>query len=215
MVRSSIAMPTALARRANRVLRPRDAAAVYSHPRAEVARLVAAGALRRLTTGYYAIAPLERLGDASWNPELNAVALGIAQADYGTDTVALIGVSAARIHGAIPRALAIAAVAAPRQRPQLTTELGLVKFAKRDVRRLDLQRVDTELTVGWMTTIEQTLLDLGTRAEVAGLSAADLREALRSLAIRADWDVLGRLAADQHRPGALRRAAEAVDRDAE
>jgi hypothetical protein len=35
---------------------------------------------------------------------MKGVALGIGQADYGVDSVALMGVSAARMHGAIPAA---------------------------------------------------------------------------------------------------------------
>jgi hypothetical protein len=53
-------------------------------------------------------------------PDLKGVALGIGQADYGVDSVALMGVSAARMHGAIPR-LAVAVLAVPKQRPPLRT----------------------------------------------------------------------------------------------
>jgi hypothetical protein len=214
VARSSIAMPAAIARRRNRVLRPRDALSVYAHPRAEIARLTSAGALQRLATGYYAVAPLDRLGDPSWHPDLNAVALGIAQADYGVDAVALMGVSAARIHGAIPRALALAAVATPKQRPRLETAVGLIGFAKRDVGRLDLQRIDTELTSGWMTTIEQTLLDLASASQIGGLSGSDASEAIRSLGLRTNWDLLERLAREQHRPSGWRRALEIGGPDA-
>src|SRR5690242_1739646 len=101
-------MPAPLARRANRVFRPRDAADVYAHPNAEMARLTKTGVIRRLATGYYAMTPLNRLGDSGWRPELEAAALGIAIADYGAEAVALTGVSAARHHGAVPRAVAAA-----------------------------------------------------------------------------------------------------------
>ena len=86
--RTAVGLPPALARRANRVLRPRDAVDVYAHPRAEFARLVAIGALKRIATGYAVIVPAHRLGDERWKPELAAVALGIAQADYGSENVA-------------------------------------------------------------------------------------------------------------------------------
>ncbi|WP_344882391.1 type IV toxin-antitoxin system AbiEi family antitoxin domain-containing protein [Allokutzneria multivorans] len=207
-------VPPALARRSNRVLRPRDAV-VYAHPRAELARLAKAGVLRQVHTGYYAIAPLDRLGDTTWRPDLAAVALGIAQADYGPATVALMGTSAARHHGAIPRAIAVAVVAVPKQRPELRTDLGRLVFVKRNTDKLDLERVDTELTTGWVTTVEQTILDLAARPALGGLTPGDTAEAVRALGRRADPDLLGQLAAEQHRPAALRMAlALMTDTDA-
>lgn len=64
-----------------------------------------AGALDRLATGYYAVVPDDRAGH-DWRPELEAAALGIAAADEGVDTVALMGLSAARVRGAIPPKIA-------------------------------------------------------------------------------------------------------------
>ena len=78
------------------MLRPRDAAAIYVNPRAELSRLVSVGAARRLATGYCALTPRRRLGDQRWRPDLESAALGIAQSDYGSSAVALMGVSAAR-----------------------------------------------------------------------------------------------------------------------
>jgi hypothetical protein len=66
--------------------------------------------------------PQHRLGDSTWTPDLHTAALGIGQADYGTGAVALMGVTAARLHGAIPRALAVAVVAVPKQRPGVGAE---------------------------------------------------------------------------------------------
>jgi predicted transcriptional regulator of viral defense system len=210
MKRDALAVPPTLARRANRVLRPKDANDVYAYPRAEFARLEAAGVLLRIATGYYALLPMNRLGDHRWRPDLHAVALGIANADYGLDRVTLMGVSAARLHGAIPRAIGVAVVAVPLQRPILETSVGRVIFVKRDTTKLDLERVDTELLTGWTTTIEQTLLDLAARPGLGGLPESDLAATLRTLAARTDWDLLERLAADQHKPAALKRARLAV-----
>lgn len=207
MARMSVGVPPRLARRANRVLRPRDAEDVYEHPRAEFARLTRLGALRRLATGYYALVPQERVGDRRWTPAIEAVALGVAQADYGTPNVALMGVTAARHHGAIPRAIALAVVAVPKQRPVLRGEVGPVVFVKRDVSRLDLERIDTQLVSGWVTSVEQTLLDLASRPELGDLSMSEVDEAMGALATRADWDLVAQLAKDQHRPGALAVAA--------
>lgn len=212
MLRHSIVMPVSLARRENKVLRPRDAADVYANPRAELARLVRLGAARRIAPGYYVLVPQEWLGDQRWRPDLDDAALGLAQADYGTSDVALMGASAARAHGAVPRALAAAIVAVPKQRPPLDSDIGRVIFVKRSVAKLDLERIDTRLTSGWVTTIEQTILDLAARPTLAGLAPADAAEAIRALAARADWKLLTDLARDQHRPAALAFAARTVAR---
>ena len=50
--------------------------------------------------------------------------------------------------GAIPRALATATVAVPRQRPALATTARRVQFVTRKVERLDAQRVVTDITAG-------------------------------------------------------------------
>lgn len=206
MARTAVGAPPELARRSNRVLRPRDAASVYAHPRAELARLTRTGALRHVATGYYVLSPQDRWGDDRWIPDVNAAALGIAQVDYGAD-VALMGLSAARHHGAIPRALAVAVVAVPKQRPALDTAAGRIVFVKRDVPRLDLERIDTQLTSGWVTTVEQTLIDLAARPTLGGLTEQDTTDAIRALASRADWDLVRQLARDQHKPSAARTAA--------
>jgi hypothetical protein len=206
MARRAVAVPPTLARRGNRVLRPRDANEVYAHPRAELARLVRAGALVRLAPRYYVVVPQDRLGDHDWRPELEAAALGVAQADYGVAPVALMGISAARHHGAIPRAAGVAVVAVPKQRPVLDVRFGRVVFVKRDVARLDVERMDTQVTSGWVTTVEQTLLDLAARPGLGGLPESDAAEAVRALGTRADWTVVRQLAHDQHRPAALSEA---------
>jgi AbiEi antitoxin C-terminal domain len=203
-LRTAIGVPPELARRANRVLRPRDAAVVYAHPRAELARLAQRHAAVPLAAGYYALVPMNRLGEPGWTPALDAVALGIAQTDYGVDAVALVSSSAARQHGAIPRALGVAVVAVPKQRPPLETAFGRVVFTKRDTSVLDVQRVTTELTEGWVTTPEQTALDLAARPKLSGLPQSQVDEAVRSLAQQADPGLLADLAAAQRHPGALR-----------
>lgn len=203
-----VTISTALARRANKVLRPRDAADVYAHPRSEFERLLEQAVFCHLSTGYYALAPLDRLGDPGWRPDLAAAALGMAQADYGRDAVALMSITAARRHGALPRAIGTAVVAVPKQRPVLHTKVGVVVFVKRDVGRLDLEQVETELTAGWMTTPEQTALDIAARPKLGGLVQADAQSTLRALTRKIDWEVAEELARDQHRPGALARLKE-------
>ncbi|WP_439663172.1 type IV toxin-antitoxin system AbiEi family antitoxin [Lentzea sp. HUAS TT2] len=204
-----VTIPIKLARRENRVLRPRDAGDVYAHPRGEFERLLDQAVLSHISTGYYALAPMEGLGDPRWRPDLAAVALGVAQADYGRDVVALMSITAARRHGVLPRAIATAVVAVPKQRPVLHTNVGDVVFVKRDVRRLDLERVETELTAGWMTTPEQTALDIAARPGLGGIDEAEVRSVLAALARKIDWGVTEELARDQRRPGALARVKEA------
>lgn len=205
VLKDHVTIPTALTKRTNKVVRPRDAADVYAHPRGEFERLLQQAVLRRISTGYYALAPMERLGDPRWRPELAAAALGVAQADYGRDAVALMGVTAARRHGALPRAIGTAVVAVPKQRPRLHTDLGEIVFVKRDVKRLDLERVETELTTGWMTTPEQTAIDIAARPRLGGIDEADAWQIVRALARRIDWALAENLARDQHRPAALAR----------
>ncbi len=213
MPRSSVSVPPTLARRPNKVMRPRDIETIYAHPRAELARLARSGVVRRLAPGYYALLPQERLGDLRWRPELDAAALGVAQTDYGADAVALMGVSAARYHGAIPRAIVTAVVAVPKQRPALISDGGRMIFVKRDVGRLDIEHIDTQLVSGWVTTIEQTLLDLADRPELGGLSGQDARRALSELGARAVWSIVGQLATAQHKPSAFKAASAERRRD--
>ncbi|QLY29672.1 hypothetical protein H0264_31255 [Nocardia huaxiensis] len=203
--RTTARVPAELLRRPLRVLRPRDAAGIYAHPRPEFARLARAGALHRLATGYYAAVPDDRIGQ-SWLPELEPTALGIAASDEGIETVALMGLSAARIYGALPRAVGVAVVAAHRHRPilHLADRKATVLFVRRDVQVLDIQRHSWELGTGWVTTIEQTILDLAARPELGRLPDA-AREAARALLPRADRDLLADLAARQRRKPTLDR----------
>jgi transcriptional regulator with AbiEi antitoxin domain of type IV toxin-antitoxin system len=198
-------VPPSLRRRPFRVLRPQDAGEVYAHPRVEMARLARLGGLRRLANGYYAITPADRI-DLPWYPELEAAALGIAVADYGVPAVALMGLSAARRHGAIPRALGVAVVAVPKQRPvlRLADRDASIVFVPRDVDRLELQRTDTELGNGWVTGVQQTLLDLAARPDQGGLPDA-AAEAVAALLPRADRSLLTDLATAQRRRPTLHR----------
>lgn len=204
-MRTAVGVPPDLARRRNRVLRPRDAAGVYAHPRAELARLARNHAATALATGYYALTPMHRLGDPSWKPALDAVALAIAQADYGADAVALVSVSAARYYGAIPRALGVSVVAVPKQRSAISTVVGQVVFTRRDVSSLDVQRISTELADGWVTTPEQTMLDLALRPELGQVARAEIDGAIRALHQQADMSLVRELAAAQRGSAAMRK----------
>lgn len=210
MTRFAARVPTPLLRMPTRVVRPQDAAMVYAHPRPEFARLTRSGALHRLANGYYAIVPDGQLGE-HWLPELESAALAIAAADEGIDTVALMGLSAARAHGAIPRALGVAVVAASRHRAslRLTDREATAIFVRRKVATLDTERRASELGSYWVTTVEQTILDLAARPELGELPA-EAMAAIRALLSRADPARLEELAAVQRRRPTLQRVLAAA-----
>ncbi|MDN5855786.1 MAG: hypothetical protein L0K86_23690, partial [Actinomycetia bacterium] len=197
--------------RRGRVLRPVDAEDVYSNPRAEFARLERGGALHRLAPGLFAAVPDDAIGRA-WLPPLEAAALAIAQTGGRAGHAALMGISAARIHAAVPRAVGVAVVAIEHHRRtlHLTDREAEIRFVRRDLSPLDLQRHRAELGQGWVTTIEQTLLDLIARPGLGGVPDA-AQEAIASLIPRADIDLLWRLGVAQRRRRALAAALEHHD----
>jgi predicted transcriptional regulator of viral defense system len=199
-------LPPQLARRPFGVLRPADASAVYAHPPQEFARLADRGLLHKVATGYYAVVPPQST-DRDWLPSLEAVAYGIAAADYGPGAAVLMGLSAARLHGAVPRALTVSVVAVEKNRRNLALldRSASVVFVRRDTSRLDAERLGTDLGGALVTTLEQTLLDLAHRPDV-GAVPDEAQAAARALWPRADAAVLERLAGEQRLRAALRRA---------
>lgn len=121
-----------------------------------------------------------------------------------------MGISAARVHSAIPRTINVATVAVTHHRRnlELTDRDAEIFFVRRDLDRLDLQRQHTELADGWVTTIEQTVLDLISRPDLGGAPDA-AEEAVSALLIRSDLDLLRRLADQQHRRSTVERALKA------
>jgi predicted transcriptional regulator of viral defense system len=202
------AVPRELAAFALRTLRPRDAESIYAQPRGEMRRLEQRGALHRLAHGYYVVVPQDQTG-TGWMPALEAAAAGIATADFGPANAILMGISAARLHGAIPRAIGTAVVAVPAQRNAiaLTDRAATVRFVKRDTARLDAERISTELGATLVTTPEQTVLDLARRPNL-GDAEDEVRDAVRILIGRADFDLLDELAAVQRARASLRRARD-------
>jgi len=190
------------------VLRPADGTAVYAHATAEFRRLEARGLLHRLATGYYAIVPTAQRA-RGWMPTLEAAAFGIAAADYGPDDAVLMGLSAARLHGAIPRALAVAVVAVPKQRPvlDLTDRSARVRFVRRDVARLDAERLPTDLGTALVTGVEQTLLDLARRPDL-GSAEDEAWAAVAALWPRSDPALLDEIAGKQRLSAALKRVRQ-------
>ena len=200
------AVPRELAAFALRTLRPRDAESVYAQPRGEMRRLERRGALHRLAHGYYVVVPQDQTG-TGWMPALEAAAAGIATADFGPANAVLMGVSAARLHGAIPRSIGTAVVAVPAQRNAITLadRAATVRFVKRDTGRLDAERMNTELGPTLVTTPEQTVLDLARRPDL-GDAEEEIHSAVRILIARADANLLDELAAAQRARASLRRA---------
>lgn len=208
----STAVPAGLVASPLRTFRTGQANRTYAHPGPEVARLHERGLLHRLADGYYVVVPQEMVG-RTWKPDLEAAAVGIGSAIYGPDNVVAMGVSAARLHGVIPRALAAAVVAAPRQhRPiALSDRQAVVTFVKRDTNTLDAERIETKLGSMLVTTPEQTVLDLAHRPTL-GDSKSDVPAAVVALYVRSDKQRLQDLATRQRRCASLRRA-EAMARD--
>lgn len=103
-------LPVEFAQHPLRTLRPADATGVYAHPRPQMARSERLGLLHRVARGYYVVVPQDRIG-SSWQPTIEAAAAGIATAAVATGRAVLMGISAARIHGVVPRAPAGAVVA--------------------------------------------------------------------------------------------------------
>lgn len=204
-------LPAELAQRQLRVLRPQDASSVYAHPRPEIARLARAGLLHPLARGFYAVVPQDRAGDRTWRPSLEAAAAGIAAAQHDAVEVVLMHLSAARVYGAVPRALSVAVVAVPRQRPglRLTDRDAHVVFVERDTGRLDAERLGTDLGPALVTTVEQTVLDLARRPALGSVEE-EAWSSLRALLPRADRDVLWRLAGEQRLRASLERAEARV-----
>lgn len=212
--RRASGLPAALARSSFGVLRPQDARGVYAFPAEEFPRLVRRGLLHRLAHGYYAVVPPEA-ADRPWQPTLEASAYGIAAATYGEGEVVLMGLSAARMHGAVPRALGAALVAVPVQRPtlQLVDRRATVRFRRRRTHELDAERVSTDLGSALITSKEQTVLDLAKTSDGSATSDA-ATAAIVALFGQTDGDRLKALAVEQRLAAALTRARAIAGADA-
>jgi predicted transcriptional regulator of viral defense system len=200
------ALPGELAKAPLRTVRAETASTTYAHPGPELARLAERGVLHRVATGYYVVVPQDMVG-RRWLPELEATAAGIAVAIYGPENAILMGISAARALGAIPRALATAIVAVPKQhRPiSLVDRPAVIQFVKRDTDTLDAERVQTQLGPALVTTPEQTILDLAHRPQL-GNAEIDIPDAVAALYNRSDQERMGTIAAQQRLIASLHRA---------
>lgn len=202
----AVGIPVVLTHRLLRVFTTRDAQVAYASPRPQLKRLTDAGLLRRLHDGVYAIVPSEHVGQP-WTPPLEAAAVGLEAARSGLTGAVLMGMSAARVHGAVPRGLGRATVATRTQRRPITLDGTTleIRFVRRRVDELDADLTATVLGDVLVTSIEQTILDLA-HPRVQEIEAEAEREAIRMLAPRADHGVLQELAARQRLARALSRA---------
>lgn len=199
-------VPTVLAAKHLRTFRTRDAGAAYAHPRPQVARLESRGVIRRIAHGLYIVVPPEYVGTA-WMPTLEGAAAGVGAALFGSRVAPLMSISAARLYGAIPRAVATAVVAAPRQHDviQLLDRPARLVFVARETSRLDVRPMPTDLGDALVTTIEQTVLDLARRPSL-GVADDQIEDAVRALLPRCDDQILTELAVGQRLHSALMRA---------
>ena len=200
-----VAVPAAALIHPTLMLTGRSAAAVYAQPAAQLLRLANAGAIIKIAHGYYAAIPVDK-SKGDWLPSLETLTAGLATAIYGQGNGALWGLSAARVHGALPRAIATGFALGPSQhRPlALTVRPGEAHFRMRDPERLEVEYLATELGPGLVTSIEQTILDLS--GQEFDADSEPRVEAVRNLMAMANADRLAELAARVRGRAALARA---------
>jgi AbiEi antitoxin C-terminal domain len=196
-------LPTYVTQRPFRTFRPADLADHISNPSVQVARWVDQGRVHRLAPGYAMAIPDDR--DRSWRPSLETAAAGVGSAIFGVRNVALMGLSAARVHQALPRAVSVAVVAVPRQhRPVRLRESAQILFVKRDVDALDVRLELLELGRALVTTPEQTVVDLAARPDLGG-APDEARQAALALLGQCDDALLRDLARAQRARAPLER----------
>lgn len=200
-------LPTVLARAPLRTIRPRDVE-VYTQPRLQLLRLERKGLLHRMADGYFAVVPQDRVG-AEWMPTLEGAAAGIAAADFGEGNYALMGLTAARLHGALQRATAFAVVAAPRRRQEmrLGDRPATIRFLPRKVDEILAERIGTDMGPCLVTTPEQTVLDLAHLPKLGNMEF-DVWAAVDLLLPRCDEATLVRIADEQRLKAALLRTRQ-------
>ncbi|GHE08405.1 hypothetical protein GCM10011381_09060 [Klenkia taihuensis] len=199
------AAPEVMTRAPLRTIRPQDLAEVYTQPNVQLTRLVRQGVVRKAAPGVYYALPDDR--DRRWVPTLEAVAAGVATALYGDRVPVLMHLTAARLHGAIPRAITAAVVAVPRKHPTVQVADrpdGTITFVTRDVDALDAVLLRTDLGPALVTTPEQTVLDLTKRPQLGGMPA-EAEDAVRTLLPRCAPERLARLAHEQRMGATLAR----------
>lgn len=194
------------ARAPMRTVRAADLADLYAHAGPELSILLRRGVAHRLAHGIYCAVPREHVGSA-WRPTIEAAAAAIATALYGDQVPVLTGLTGARIHRALPRAIGVGYVAVPTQRRplRLADRDGEVRFVMRKVGELDAVATATELGQVLVTTPEQTVLDLA-RADPRA-EDLDAQEAIDALWPGCDPAVLEEIAGRQRMRATYARVA--------
>src|SRR6218665_3833574 len=187
-----------------RTVRAADLEGIYTHPVQQFAILLRRGVVHRLTHGTYCLVPHEQVGPG-WRPPLEAATAAVATALYGDRVPVLMGLSAARVQRALPRAIGTGYVAVPTQRRPLrfADREGGIPLIIRDVVTLDAVLVQTDLGPTLATTPEPTVLDLA-RADPRG-QEVDARDAIRALWPECDQQVLAEIAGRQRMRTTLER----------
>jgi len=192
-------LPKAITAAPLRTFRPQDLVRTYTQPNVQLHRLLRDGAVRRVAHGLYYTVPDDK--PDTWTPTLEALAAGVATALFGERVPVLMHLTAARLHGALPRAIGQAFVAAPRQHAPVDVEdhpqrRAIITFVARNVDGLDAALTRTDLGDALVTTPEQAVLDLGKRPQLGGM-ANECRAAIRALLPRCDDALLTELARTQ------------------
>ena len=207
---------TRLAVRPMRTVRPADLEQHYVNPRAVLRDRAAKGEVHKIAYGTYVAVPDDAHDQERWRPGLEAAAAAVATAIFGDRGAALMGMTAARLLGAAPRARGHATVAAPRRHRDVTLtdrRDAVIHFVQRDLDALDIQPIATELGITMVTTPEQTLVDL---ARDRTVNEADRHATMLALGRTADWDRVEALAAAQRgrtvTEPVLRRVRREVER---
>jgi hypothetical protein len=163
------------------------------------------GRVRKVAHGYYLAVPEDQ--HPGWQPTMEDVAAGVATTVFGERVPVLMHLTAARLFGAIPRALALAVVAVPRQHDPILlrgARAGRIIFVERDVNDLDAVLRSLPLGQALVTTPEQTVLDLARRPQLGQLPG-EVTEALRVLVPQCNEARLEELAVGQRMRATLRR----------
>jgi hypothetical protein len=187
-----------------RTIRVADLTEMYAHPKKEIREFQRSGVLHRLAHGIYCAVPPEA-DPGSWRPTLEAATAAVATALFGDRVPVLVGLTAARVHRVLPRAIGAGYVAVPtyRRPATLADRDARVHFAERDVAVLDAVLVQTDLGQVLATTPEQTVLDLA-RNDPRG-DDVDARQATDALWPQCDPAVLEEIAGRQRMRATLRR----------
>lgn len=189
-----------------RTIRTADLGDTYAYPRPEIRELERRGLLHRLAHGIYCAVPPES-DPMTWRPTLEAATAAVATALYGDRVPVLTGLTAARMHRALPRAIGVGYVAVPTRRRalRLADRDSEVRFVTRAVAGLDAIAMTTELGQVLVTTPEQTVLDLA-RADPRA-EDLDAQEAIDALWPECDAAVLEEIADRQRMRATYARVA--------